>query len=443
MKSRKVFACLLTLILTLQIFSFSSLAANEKVYKFKELSYIVLENDTVQIVKYDGEKKSYTVPGKIDGMAVTVIGSHAFSGCPDLETLVIPGSVRDLKECAISYCPKLKTVTVKEGSLKTVDPMDIYSCRKLTTLSLPKNVAEFSFLYDCNEVKQVTFNSKNPYYKSYEGVVYSKDLKTLVYYPPGKENTYFIVSSTVDIITRTAFNHAKNLEGIYIPKTVKEIGETAFGYTSVVIYYEGSKTPNALDAAFYPWAVVHNASALAEPKTLKSSKTDTDEITLKWSKVDGATGYRVFIYDKETKSYEAVGNTTKTSYKISGLDSNTSYKFAVKAYAKTVSGNVWADENAKLTVCTLPDTPTLSLSQDDGVVMLKWNKIQGVTGYVVYYSESKNGTYKKLATTKNTSYKATKLDEDETYYFKVRAYTKTSDGNIYSAYSSVKAVTVK
>ena len=146
MKSRKVFACLLVLILTLQIFSFSSLAANEKVYTYKELSYIVLENDTVQIVKYDGKKKSYTVPGKIDGMAVTVIGSHAFSGCPDLETLVIPGSVRDLKECAISYCPKLKTVTVKEGSLKTVDPMDIYSCRKLTTLSLPKNVAEFSFL---------------------------------------------------------------------------------------------------------------------------------------------------------------------------------------------------------------------------------------------------------------------------------------------------------
>lgn len=443
MKSKKILACLLTLILTLQFFSFSTFAANEKVYTYKELSYIVLENDTVQIVKYNGEKKNYTVPSKIDGMAVTVIGSHAFSGCPELNSVTIPGSVRDLNECAFSYCPKLKSITVKEGNLKAIDNMDIYSCRSLKTLSLPKNVSEFSSLYDCTSVESVTFNSKNPYYKSYDGVVYSKDLKTLVYYPPGKSNTYFIVPSSVDVITRTAFNSAKNLEGVYVPKSVKEIGETAFGYTSVVIYYEGSKTPDALDAAFYPWAVVHNASPLSEPKTLKSSKTASDEVTLKWSKVEGATGYRVFIYDKETKSYEAIGNTTKTSFKIDDLNSNTSYKFAVKAYAKTASGNVWSDGNTKLTVRTLPGTPTLSLSQDEGTVNLKWSKIQGATGYVVYYATSKNGTYKKLTTTKNTYCKTNKLEEGESYYFKVRAYTKISDGNVYSAYSSVKGITVK
>lgn len=423
--------------------SASLLSKASDVETYKDLTYTVLDNETVQIVKYEGEKKNYTVPSKIDGMPVTVIGSHAFSGCPELETLTIPGSVRNLHDCAIAYCPRLKTVTVKDGNLKSIDIMDIYSCRNLKTVTLPKNITTFSFLYDCDAVEKVTFNSKNPEYKSYDGVVYSKDLKTLVYYPPGKEDTYFVVPSSVTTITRTAFNYARNLEGVYVPKTVKEIGETAFGYTRITIYYEGSKTPKDLEAAFYPWAVVHNSSPLDIPETLKMSSRTSGSVTIKWSAVPGATGYRVYIYDKENKSYETVVNTTKKSYKITDLDSITSYKFAVKAYVKTVSGTVWADKSEKITVRTLPETPDMRASYDDGEITLRWDKVSGSTGYVVYWSTSKNGAYKKLSTVKGTSYSTKKFDEEDTYYFKVRAYTKTSDGNVYSAYSSVKSVTVK
>ena len=85
----------------------------------------------------------------------------------------------------------------------------------------------------------------------------------------------------------------------------------------------------------------------------------------------------------------------------------------------------------------------LGVEYDDGAIDFKWSKSSGVTGYVVYYSTSKNGSYKKLATVKGTSYSTKKFDDADTYYFKVRAYTKTSDGNVYSAYSSVKSVTVK
>ena len=115
-KSAVFFAVLIMLVAML---SFTALGANEdksvatsnvsaeikklksakfEIEEYKELSYVVLENDTVQIVKYDGKKKNYTIPAKIDGKAVTVIGSHSFSSCPDLESLTIPGSVRDIHE---------------------------------------------------------------------------------------------------------------------------------------------------------------------------------------------------------------------------------------------------------------------------------------------------------------------------------------------------------
>ncbi len=463
MIKRKSAVFFVVILMLFVLFSFTVLGANEnssvatsnvsaeikklksakmEIEEYKELSYVVLNNDTVQIVKYDGNKKNYTVPSKIDGKPVAVIGSHAFSSCPELESLTIPGSVRDIHECAVAYCPKLKKLTVKDGDLKALDSMDIYCCRNLETVSLPDNVSSFTFLYDCTAVEKVTFNSKNPYYKTYDGVVFSKDLDTLVYYPPGKTDTHYVVPSDVKEILRTAFNHAKNLDSVYIPKTVKEIGETAFGYTGVKIYYEGAKTPAALEPAFYPWRVIYKASPLEVTKELNFSRT-ASSVTLKWKKVPGADGYRVYIYNKYEKKYETYDTVTKLNCKITDLEDNTSYKFAVKAYVKTASGTVWADESEKITVRTLSTTPTLSVNYDDGKTNLKWNKSSGVTGYVVYYSTSKNGTYKKLATVKGTSYSTEKFDKADTYYFKVRAYTKTSDGNVYSAYSTVKSVTVK
>ena len=59
---------------------------------------------------------------------------------------------------------------------------------------------------------------------------------------------------------------------------------------------------------------------------------------------------------------------------------------------------------------------------------LSWTKVSGAKGYELYRATSKNGTYKKVATTSQTSYQDKKLSSKKTYYYKVRAY-KTSGGN--------------
>ena len=59
---------------------------------------------------------------------------------------------------------------------------------------------------------------------------------------------------------------------------------------------------------------------------------------------------------------------------------------------------------------------------------LSWTKVSGAKGYELYRATSKNGTYKKVATTSKTSYQDKKLSSKKTYYYKVRAY-KTSGGN--------------
>ena len=442
MKKMKVMGTGVLVLMLMLFCAFSSSAANYEEFTYKDIIYTVLSDGTIKTVSYIGESKSYSLPSQINGKKVTVIGTHTFTNCKNLTTLTIPGSVRELEDMAVAYCPKLLSITVKQGSLKEIDAMSFYSCRALKTVSLPKNISSFSFMYECEKVEKVTFNSKNPYYKSYDGVVYSKDNKTLVYYPPGKKASYFIVPDSVRVINRTAFNAAKNLQGVFIHKKVEEIGETAFGYTSVTIYYEGSKIPQNLEAAFYPWEVVLNSPALKQVQNVKASSVTATSFTLKWNSVPGATGYRVYLYDSAEKTYKVLATTSKTTYKLSKLENATAHKIIVKAYAKTLSGNVWSDES-KLTVKTLLVTPKISVNSKDGKVVLKWDKIPSATGYVIYVSQNKNSGYKKLTTTKKLTHTISDLEKNKTYYFKIKAYVKSGSSNIYSGYSAVKSAKVK
>lgn len=73
---------------------------------------------------------------------------------------------------------------------------------------------------------------------------------------------------------------------------------------------------------------------------------------------------------------------------------------------------------------------------------LKWGKVYGVTGYEIYRSTSKTGTYKKVGTTTKLSYKNTGLSAGKTYYYKVKAYKTVSGKKKEIVTSSViKAIT--
>ena len=76
-------------------------------------------------------------------------------------------------------------------------------------------------------------------------------------------------------------------------------------------------------------------------------------------------------------------------------------------------------------------------------VSLKWDSCVGVTGYEVYRTTTKTGTYTKVATVKTTSYKNTGLKSGETYYYKVRAYKTVGSTKIYGNYSAVYTITTK
>ena len=78
---------------------------------------------------------------------------------------------------------------------------------------------------------------------------------------------------------------------------------------------------------------------------------------------------------------------------------------------------------------------------------LKWSKVKGASYYVVYGSNSKNGSYKKIGSTKNTSMRVTKLsgkpiDFSKAKYFKICAVTKVKDKTVKSASNVIYTVSL-
>lgn len=180
----------------------------------------------------------------------------------------------------------------------------------------------------------------------------------------------------------------------------------------------------------------------AKTEKIISGQTES-AIKLKWKKVEGATGYRVYLYNTKTKNYKTLATTTKNSFTVKKLKAGTTYKFAVKAYTKTETGVLWSKLYTEFSATTLLKAPTVKATAGKNQITLSFTGANGADGYVIYMSDSKKGEYKKLTATKSNPYTLKKLKKGQRCFFKVRAYKKVDGKNVYSTYSKVVGVTVK
>lgn len=70
-------------------------------------------------------------------------------------------------------------------------------------------------------------------------------------------------------------------------------------------------------------------------KVTPQAKTVTkNSITLSWKSVKGVQNYKIYMYNSESKKYEALKITDKTSFKVTGLSKGKTYSFIVRARTK-------------------------------------------------------------------------------------------------------------
>lgn len=115
-----------------------------------------------------------------------------------------------------------KVVTIKDGAFK--------GNKELRSITLPKSVEEIGkdAFDDCLALQQIVVAKTNVVFRSRYGVLFTKDFKTLLKYPEGRDRKNYLVPERVWKIENNAFRNCRFLKTIGIPESAKLIADHAF-----------------------------------------------------------------------------------------------------------------------------------------------------------------------------------------------------------------------
>ncbi len=171
--------------------------------------------------------------------------------------------------------------------------------------------------------------------------------------------------------------------------------------------------------------------------------TGEGETTLKWSAVDEAEGYEVYVVDGNGGEYK-LDEVSKTTAIHKNIPNGTTIGYRVRAFKYVGNQRVYGDRSIDrfVTVGIYLDAPTdVTAVAADKTVTLKWKKSDGAEGYVVYSYDPSGLNFSPVGIVTSTGFTHTGLTNGRTYTYMIAGY-KTVNGEIkYSGYSiSVSAV---
>ena len=214
--------------------------------------------------------------------SVKSIGGGAFKDCTGLTSITIPDSVTSIgqqafdnidKNCEFHLTigkeienkkiedivsipkDKVKFVIIKDSVTK-IGIRAFSGCTGLTSITIPDSVKSIGggAFKDCTDLTSINVDTRNPKYKSIDGVLFSKDGTKLIKYPEGKNADNYTVSDSVTSVGKWAFYGCTGLTSINIPDSVTSIGEAAFrgckGLTSINVD-EGNPNYKSIDGVLF------------------------------------------------------------------------------------------------------------------------------------------------------------------------------------------------
>ena len=172
--------------------------------------------------------------------SVTSIGTYVFRGCTSLKGVSIhadnpvyhstDGAVYHTGKGMLMMCPEgiAGGYDVPDGTL-SIGGSGFEDCSLLISVSIPESVESIvTHAFDhCSSMSYIDVDGNNPKFSSYNGVLFDKDLTTLIRCPEGFSGSYTVPDS-VSCIEYAAFARCKGLESIVIPDSVTSIRFHAF-----------------------------------------------------------------------------------------------------------------------------------------------------------------------------------------------------------------------
>lgn len=243
-KGKRLLSLLLAAVMLLSFINLSAFVSSAETSSDGKYDYTVSGGKAV-FVKYNktADTGPYTIPSKIGNYPVTEIEGFAFSEC-SFSSITIPSSVTVVGDGIFEKCSKLNTVTIGAGVKKF--GTNVFS-------QTPR-------------LASINVSAANSYFKSVDGVMYSKDGSVIYAYPVAKDATSYTVPNNVKSVEHYAFDGANNLKSLTIGTGLTAISDLAFiGATNIeVINILGEVTSIGNNA----FGNIHKLSSINIPDTV-------------------------------------------------------------------------------------------------------------------------------------------------------------------------------
>lgn len=171
---------------------------------------VIFSADGKILIEYPRERidEKYVVPEGTE-----IIGEEAFLSTAYLHEITLPISLKEIRDGAFAGC----------------------SATCIVWSNFPAITGEGIFEY--SHIKEFRLSNNNLDCSLIEGVLFSKDKRVLLKYPPQKEGDYYIgeysIPEGTEFVKERAFESA-TLQHVILPYTLKEIGDHAFWVISPI-----------------------------------------------------------------------------------------------------------------------------------------------------------------------------------------------------------------
>lgn len=195
--------------------------------------------------------------------SVTSIGSSAFSNCSGLTSITIPDSVTSIGSSAFFCCSSLNSITIP-AAVTTIDNYAFQGCKGLMEIWVDENNTAF-----CTDAY---------------GVLYNKDMTTLLHAPASLSGAY-TVSNSVTTIKDTAFSSSGVITHVAFAGTETQWNNISIGFgntsfTNATRHYETSfqNVDNCVETGVY-CTVCEAFIIRTEKENGAHSYTDNDDLS--------------------------------------------------------------------------------------------------------------------------------------------------------------------
>lgn len=188
-----------------------------------KLDKIIVDNNNIQFKSIDGILYDHDV-------RTLICCPSGYDG-----EVNIPNTVEVIGEMAFFFCTKLKNVKLPEN-LKVIKEAAFIGAN-IHSINIPQSVHSIG-LYalrgsDEGHLEKITVDDNNTYYKSIDGILYNKEVKTLICCPSCYEGEVNVPNSVV-AIEKAAFFSCCKLTNIKLPDYLKFIKDAAFMKSNIL-----------------------------------------------------------------------------------------------------------------------------------------------------------------------------------------------------------------